>query len=81
LVDILKVLNYNDSTTSLVEVPLSPKKSGFKQQARWSVWVHHILQCCVQRYSKYELVDGDVEIIDIDDGEKTRSMLTKMMMW
>jgi hypothetical protein len=33
-VDILKVLNYNDSTISLVEVPCSAKQSGFKHQAR-----------------------------------------------
>jgi hypothetical protein len=33
-VDILKVLNYNNSTTSLVlEVPCSAKQSGFNQQA------------------------------------------------
>jgi hypothetical protein len=36
LVDLLKVLNYNDSTTSLVEVPCSAKQSGFKKQARQS---------------------------------------------
>jgi hypothetical protein len=36
LVDLLKVLHYNDSTTSLVEVPCSAKQSGFKKQARQS---------------------------------------------
>ncbi len=39
-VDLLKVLNYNDMTTSLVEVPCSAKQSGFKKQARRSQWVH-----------------------------------------
>jgi hypothetical protein len=33
-VDLLKVLHYNDSTTSLVEVPCSAKQSSFKKQAR-----------------------------------------------
>jgi hypothetical protein len=32
-IDLLKVLNYNDSTTSLVEVPCSARWSGFKKQA------------------------------------------------
>jgi hypothetical protein len=69
-VDILKVLNYNDSTTSLVEVPCSAKQSGFKQQARRSRWVHRILRC-VRKYSKQELVVGedvDVEMVD-EEGE------------
>jgi hypothetical protein len=44
-VDLLKVLHYNDATTSLVEVPCSAKMSGFKQQARRSRWVHRVLQC------------------------------------
>jgi hypothetical protein len=56
-VDLLKVLHYNDSTTSLVEVPCSAKQSGFKKQARPSRWVHQILQC-IRRYSKLELLDG-----------------------
>jgi hypothetical protein len=43
-VDLPKVLNYNDSTTSLVKVPHSANQSGFKKQARWSRWVHQILQ-------------------------------------
>jgi hypothetical protein len=44
-VDLLKVLNYNNTTTSLVEVPCSVKQSGFKKQARRSQWVQRILQC------------------------------------
>jgi hypothetical protein len=32
-VDLLKVLNYNDTATSLVEVPCSAKQSGFRKQA------------------------------------------------
>jgi hypothetical protein len=32
-VDLLKVLNYNDTTTSLVEVPCSANQSGFRKQA------------------------------------------------
>jgi hypothetical protein len=35
-VDLLKVLNYNDMTTSLVEVPCSAKRSGFRKQAQRS---------------------------------------------
>jgi hypothetical protein len=58
LVDLLKVLNYNGSTTSLVEVPCSSKQSGFKKQARRSRWVHQILQC-VRRYKEEELVIND----------------------
>jgi hypothetical protein len=56
-VDILKVVNYNDATTSLVEVPCSAKQSGFKQQARRTRWVHRILQS-VRRYNAEDLVDG-----------------------
>ena len=33
-VDLLKVLHFYDSTTSIVEVPCSAKQSGFKKQAR-----------------------------------------------
>jgi hypothetical protein len=36
-VDLLKVLNYNDATTSLVEVPCSAKQSGFQKQAQWLI--------------------------------------------
>jgi hypothetical protein len=68
-VDLLKVLHYNDSTTSLVEVPCSAKQSGLKKHARRSRWVHRILQC-VQRYSKLELLDGiEREGGDDDDDE------------
>jgi hypothetical protein len=68
-VDLVKVLHYNDSTTSLVEVPCSAKQSGFKKQARRSRWVHQILQC-VRRYSKLELLDGiEREGGDDDDDE------------
>jgi hypothetical protein len=34
LIDLLKVVNSNDITTSLVEVPCSAKQSGFKKQSR-----------------------------------------------
>jgi hypothetical protein len=67
-VDLLKVLHYNDSTTSLVEVPCSAKQSGFKKQVRRSRWVHLILQC-VQRYSKLELLD-DIEREGGDDDDE-----------
>jgi hypothetical protein len=66
-VDLLKVLNYNDSTTSLVKVPCSVKQLGFKKQARRSRWVHRILQC-VWRYKEEELVvDDEIEQDDDDD--------------
>ena len=71
-VDLLRVLNYNDTTTSLVEVPCSAKQSGFKKQARRSRWVHRILQC-VRRYKEEELLvaederDDDDEIAFTDD--------------
>jgi hypothetical protein len=64
-VDLLKVLNYNDSTTSLVEVPCSARQSGFKKQARRSRWVHRILQC-VRKY-KEGLVADDETREDEDD--------------
>ena len=38
-VEILKVVNSNNVTTSLVEVPCSSKQSGFKVQSRRSGWV------------------------------------------
>ncbi len=67
-VDLLKVLNYNDTTTSLVEVPCSAKKSGFKKQARRSWWVHQILQC-VQKYKEEELVTDDERQQEEDDNK------------
>jgi hypothetical protein len=69
-VDLLNVLHYyNDSTTSLVEIPCSAKQSDFKKQARRSRWVHHILKC-VRMYSKLELLDGiEREGGDNDDDE------------
>jgi hypothetical protein len=72
-VDLLKVLNYNNTTTSRVEVPCSAKQSGFKKQAGRSRWVQRIFQC-VRKYKEEELVadnekqedDGD-EFADTDD--------------
>jgi hypothetical protein len=58
-VDLLKVLHYNDTTTSFVEVPCSARQSGFKRQARRSRWIHRILQN-VRKYKEEELV-ADVE--------------------
>jgi hypothetical protein len=54
-VDLLKVLHYNDTTTSLVEVPCSARQSGFKKQARRSRWIHRILQS-VRKYKEEEVV-------------------------
>jgi hypothetical protein len=65
-VNLLKVLNYNDTTTSLVEVPCSAKQSGFKKQARLSRWVHGILQC-VRKYKEEELVIDDEREDDDDE--------------
>jgi hypothetical protein len=65
-VDLLKVLNYNDTTTSLVEVPCSVKQSGFKKQARRSRWVQGILQC-VRKYKEEELVADNEKQEDDDD--------------
>jgi hypothetical protein len=65
-VDLLKVLNYNDTTTSLVEVPCSAKQSGFNKQARRSRWVHRILQC-VRKYKEEELVADNERQEEEDD--------------
>jgi hypothetical protein len=67
-VDLLKVLNYNNTTTSLVEVPCSVKQSGFKKQARRSQWVQRILQC-VWKYKEEELVADNEKQEDDDDDE------------
>jgi hypothetical protein len=67
-VDLLKVLNYNDTTTSLVEVPCSAKQSGLKKQARRSRWVQRILQY-VRKYKEEELV-ADNEKQEDDDNEE-----------
>jgi hypothetical protein len=55
---IIKVLNYNNTATSLIEVPCSAKELGFKKQAQRSRWVHQILKC-VQKYKEEELVADD----------------------
>jgi hypothetical protein len=57
-VALLKVLNYDDTTTSPVEAPCSAKQSGFMKQARRSGWVHRILQY-VRKYKEEELVVDD----------------------
>jgi hypothetical protein len=65
-VDVLKVVNYNDATTSLVKVPCSTKQSGFKQQVRSTRWLHEILQS-VHRYNAEDLVAGvDEEKQEVD---------------
>jgi hypothetical protein len=69
-VDILKVVNYNDATTSLVKIPCSAKQSGFKQQVRWTRWVHRVLQS-VRRYASDDLVDDvDEETKNVDEETK-----------
>jgi hypothetical protein len=60
-------LNYNNSTTSLVEVPCS-RWLGFKKQALWSRWVHQILEC-VRRYKKELVVDDEIEEDNDNDDE------------
>jgi hypothetical protein len=65
-VDLLEVLNYNDTTTSLVEVPCSAKQSGFKKQARRSRRVERILQS-VRKYKVEELVADNEKQEDDDD--------------
>jgi hypothetical protein len=65
-VALLKVLNYNDTATSLVEVPCSAKQSGFKKQARGSRWVQRILRC-VRKYKEEELVAENEKREDNDD--------------
>ena len=67
-VDLLKVLNFNDTTTSLVLVPCSAKQSGFKKQARKSRWVYRLLEC-VRRHKEEELVDEVDEGNDDDNNE------------
>jgi hypothetical protein len=42
-VDLLKVVNSNNITTSLVEVPCSAEQSGFKKQSPKPGWVERIL--------------------------------------
>jgi hypothetical protein len=66
-VDILKILNLNDSTTSLVEVPSSAKNSGFKKQARRTKWVLHVLESARRCKTKDLLVGDDDE--DKEDDE------------
>jgi hypothetical protein len=66
-IGLLKVLYYNNTATSLVEVPCSVKQSGFKKQARRSQWVQRILQC-VRKYKEEELV-ADNEKQEDDDNE------------
>jgi hypothetical protein len=81
-IDLLKVLNYNDSTTSLVKVPCSARWLGFKKQARRSRWVHRILEC-VQKYQegivaddeREEEKDDNDEFVYIDD-DATRWLIT-----
>jgi hypothetical protein len=68
LVGLLKVLHYNDTTTSLVEVPCSAKQSGFKKQAQRSRWVHQVLQC-IRRYKEEELVVVEDKIEQDDDDD------------
>jgi hypothetical protein len=70
---LLKVLNYDDATTSPVEAPCSAKQPGFMKQARRSGWVHRILQF-VRKYKEEELVaddekqeEGDDEFVYTDD--------------
>jgi hypothetical protein len=65
-VNLLKVLNYNDTTTNLVEVPCSGKQYGFKKEARRSQWVHRILQC-VRKYKEEELVADNERHQEEDD--------------
>jgi paraquat-inducible protein B len=61
-VNLLKVVNSNDVTTSLVEVPCSAKQSGFKKQSRRLGWVKQILYN-VRKNKEKELpmdaADGD----------------------
>jgi hypothetical protein len=72
LVDLLKVANSNDVTTSLVEVPCSAKQSGFKKQSQRLGWVKRILYN-VRKYKEKELpmdaADGD-EYDDNDNDER-----------
>jgi hypothetical protein len=65
-VGLLKVLNYNDTTTSPVEAPCYAKQSGFMKQARRSGWAHRILQC-VRKYKEEELVANDEKQEEDDD--------------
>ena len=61
-----KVLNYHDTTTSLVEAPCSAKQSGFMKQAGRSQWVCRILQY-VQKYKEEELIADDEKQEEDDD--------------
>jgi hypothetical protein len=85
-VDLLKCLNYNDTTTSLVEVPCSARQSGFKKQARRSNWVLRILEC-VRRYKEEELLvnDGDDkedhDEIAYKDDDAARWLITYLGEW
>jgi hypothetical protein len=67
-VDILKILNLNDSTTSLVEVPSSAKYSGFKKQARRTKWVLRVL-VSARRCKTKDLLVGDDDEDDEEDNE------------
>ena len=66
--DVLKVLHFNDTSTSLVEVPCFAKRSGFKKQAQRTRWVHRILECVRRCKRENALVDDNDD--DEDDGNK-----------
>jgi hypothetical protein len=55
-IDLLKVVNSNDITTSLVEVPCSAKQSGFKKQSWKAGWVKRILYNMRKKKEKEFLV-------------------------
>jgi hypothetical protein len=70
--DLLKVVNSNNVTTSLVEVPCSAKQSGFKKQSRRLGWVKRILYNVRKNKEKalpIDAADGD-EYDDNNDDER-----------
>jgi hypothetical protein len=62
-INLLKVVNSNNITTSLVEVPCSAKQSGFKKQSWKRGWVEQILYN-VRKNRQIEL------LVDAADGDK-----------
>jgi hypothetical protein len=55
---LLKVLNYNDTTTSLVEVPCSAKQSGLRKPGGQDGFIE-FCNVCIRKYKEKELVAND----------------------
>jgi hypothetical protein len=81
-VNLFKIVNSNDITTSLVEVPCSAKQSGFKKQSRKLGWVDWILNY-VQKNKQSELLVDMAHRDKYEDNEddKTAYMNADAARW